>query len=267
MTGRTVFASRRVRATGACAIAFLLGAAGPVFADDCAQQLAAAKTRRTHGRAMATVGVVGALYGYVAWTFANDGSCGRIGCSSTDRNIGVGGVVGGVTLAGFGFEKSHHGDEDARGLVVQDACIQAKATTLAIADAQRSPGASPSPGMVASQPDAAWARVVADAKARRSVGHKMLGAGLVALFVGNQVILHSSNSGQALLGATTSMVGLTAAISGHLKARDAGRDLDALTARGPSPGGGALSFPTGMHQSVAFNVGPDSRSLAWRITW
>jgi hypothetical protein len=111
MTRRLVFASRGARGTVACAIVLLLSAAGPVFADDCAHQLAAAKLRRTHGRVMTTAGLVGSLYGFVALSTTIGGHCAQVGnCSSSARNIGLGAVIGGLTLAGFGFEKAHHGD-------------------------------------------------------------------------------------------------------------------------------------------------------------
>lgn len=41
----------------------------------------------------------------------------------------------------------------------------------------------------------------------------------------------------------------------------------ALTPRGPSSGGVAVAMPDGPRRSVGVNVGPDSRSMTWRISW
>lgn len=211
--------------------------------DDCTRELAAAKSRRGNGRAMTTVGVVASLYGYVALTSSIGRRCPPASaCTTTrDRNVGFGLLAGGLTLAGVGHVKSHDADTDVAALVAQAPCVDARAAALAIADTRRSlsvtPSASPGTAAQAStSAPAAWSRVVDDAKARRSSGYKQLAIGLVTMFVGQQLVLRSTHDGGGvLIGALASTVGLTTAITGHLKARDAGHDLDALTARGPSP--------------------------------
>lgn len=241
--------------------------------DDCVRQLKSAESRRTKGRLMTTVGVGAAFYGYGALAIGN--ICAQEGrCNDHLRYAGAGLLAGGVTLTALGIERTHHAKADVKTLVVQPACVARDAAgrpPVATPPASIAPAVPP----LASPPQAAgvtaWTQALAHANARRSAGHKQLAIGIVAVVIGEGVVRSASPSaagtGQLLLGSSLSTIGFTTAILGQLKAHDAGMVVDALTARGPSPGGVAVALPAGPHQSVGVNLGRDSRSMIWRITW